>query len=279
MWNIIFVAAVFVTAALLAWGIINLIFQAKTLIKSTVSENTMLDTIKDHIGQYQYLNNVWVMVGLVAIFLLGMYLLGNPIPALVACIMLGVIPSQIMFSRDRKQKEKNLEQFAVALRIFTGEYTATKQISHGLKRVGEKVPDPVGKIFREAHSLIVYGESPDKVYKQMAKKLNISHAQVFASILAQAGQQGAGIIPVLEDITKKVRSAQKISKDNSSEINGDRFIGLCLSLMPLPVFFVLQKAFPETSLFLTNTPTGRIIITISFLSVIVWFLLDRLLTE
>ncbi|KUG05230.1 type ii secretion system protein [hydrocarbon metagenome] len=279
MWNIIFVAAVFITAVLLIWGIMNLIFQAKAVIKSTVLENNVLDTVKDYIGQYQYLNNVWVMAGLIVIFLLGMYLFENPIPALAACIMLGVIPSQIMFSRERKQQEKVLEQFAVALRIFTGEYTATKQINHGLRRVGEKVPDPVGKIFREAHSLIVYGESPDKVYKQMAKKLNISHAQVFASILAQAGQQGAAIIPILEDTTRNVRSAQKMSKDNSSEIDGDRFIGLCLSLMPLPVFLVLQNAFPETSSFLVDTPTGRIIVTISFLSVIIWFLLDRLLTE
>lgn len=279
MWNIIFAAAVFVTAAIFIWVTINLVVQAVAFIKATVANNPLYKTAKVSLGQYQYLNNVWIMVGLAVIFLIGMHLFKNPIPALVACIMFGVFPSQIIYSRERARREKVLEQFALAMRIFTGEYSATKQINHGLKKVGEKVADPVGKVFRETHSLLILGVNPVKVYKQMAEKLAITHAQVFASLLAQAGQQGGAIVPVLEEITKKVRIAQKMNKDNSAEINGDRYIGLALSFMPLPVFLTLQKTYPETANFLTETPAGRIIVTLSFVAVIAWFLLDRVLTD
>jgi len=279
MWNIIFITAVFFTAVLFIWAIINLLSQLLTQVNSAVADNPTFDTVKAYIGQYKYLNSMWFVILLIGIFVGGMYLFKNPIPALAACVMLGIIPSHLMYSKDRQRRDKVLEQFAVALRIFTGEYSATKQINHGLRKVGEKVPNPVGEIFRETCSLLILGVTPDKAYKQMAQKLNISYAHIFASLLSQAERQGAGILPILDDLTKKVQVEQKLNKDNKIEIYGDRYIGLCLSFMPLPVFLILQRAYPETASFLTHTIIGRTIVTLSFAAVIIWFLLDRVLTE
>ena len=50
MWNIIFITAVFFTAVLFIWAIINLLSQLLTQVNSAVADNPTFDTVKAYIA-------------------------------------------------------------------------------------------------------------------------------------------------------------------------------------------------------------------------------------
>lgn len=221
----------------------------------------------------------WVWLIGAAIFAAGLVVFKNPVPATFGAVLCVLIPDQLAYQRRSKHRSEVIEQLAVAIRLFAGEYTVSPKIDRCLAVVGRRVPDPVGKIFREAYIDIIYGKRPDDVYLQMAKELDTPYGHMFVQILRAAQAQGQTIAPLFHDLVSRIAVAQELEKQNKGEISGERAIGLFLAILPLPLYLVLQRWIPESNMFLTGTVAGKFIVFMSFVSGITWFFVDRLVSD
>ncbi len=221
---------------------------------------------------YMYLVSLGVFVGV-------WLWLGTPAPAILAAAFVVLVPDNIAFRRTQIHRERVLEQLTSAARIFAGEFAATSQIDRGLRAVGRRVPDPVGKIFRKAHAGRLYGHNPDEVYVQMIKELNSPYGHMFVQILRAAETKGAMTAPLFHELVSRITVAQNLKEHNKSELSADRAVGLLLTVAPLPLYFLLTSWLPHADQFFAETMAGQTLITLCFVSAITWFFVDRAVSK
>ncbi|MGB9849131.1 MAG: type II secretion system F family protein [Moorellaceae bacterium] len=220
-----------------------------------------------------------VAAAAVILFLLGTILFRNPVPAFALAAFGILVPDQLRYAAQRRHQEKVMEQMTSAIRLFAAEYAVAPQLGRCLAVVGQHVHDPVGAAFRKAYVSLAVGERPDDVLDNLARDLNSSYGYMFVHLLRAAGSQGQRVIPLFHELASRVTTGQQLSKLNRSEVSGDRIGGFLLSMLPLPLYFLLQWWMPETHVFFTSTAAGRVIITISLLSALGWFFVDRVVNE
>lgn len=220
---------------------------------------------------------VW-QVGLGA-FAVLLVLFKNPVPAVFGALLCILIPDQFVYQRRKIHRENVLEQLAAAIRLFTAEYAVAPQIDRCLAVVGQKMPPPIGEIFKRAYIGMIYRKSPDGVFQQLAKDLDSPHGHMFVQLLRSAQTQGQKITPLFHDLVSRITVAQELEKQNKGEISGERVVGILLAILPLPLYLGLQRWIPESNLFLTETAAGRFIVFMCFFSSITWFIVDRLVSS
>lgn len=213
------------------------------------------------------------------VFALGLYVFKNPAPALFGTALCIMIPDQLLYHRRKAHREAVVEQLAAAVRLFAAEFSVTPQIERGLMVVGNRIPDPVGRIFRLAYNQMICGMDADKVFAEMARGFDSIYGHMFVQLLRSARVQGQATAPLFHDLVSRIAVAQELAQANQGEISGERVVGLILTILPFPLYFLLQGWMPEARAFLADTASGRIIVSLSFLSGIVWFFIDRLVSE
>lgn len=219
----------------------------------------------------------WQLFGL-TVFLLGCWLFNSPLPAFFGALLIVLIPNQLLHRHQQKHRDMVLEQLSSAVRIFAAEFAVTPQIERGLAAVGRRIPDPVGKIFRRTHSQLTYGANSDEVFAKMIREFNSPYGHMFVQLLRTAQKQGRVVAPLFHDLVSRITVAQELSQYNKGELSGERHIGLLLTIAPLPLYFTLQYYLPEAREFF-QTGAGQTIVTLSFLSAIGWFFVDRMVSE
>lgn len=221
----------------------------------------------------------WVWLLGLLIFIVLFVLLKNPVPAVFGALLCVLIPDQLAYQKRKNYRTAVLEQLAAAIRLFTAEYAVAPQIDRCLAVVGQKIPPPVGEIFRRAYVDLIYGKPPDSVFQQLAKDLDSPHGHMFVQLLRSAQTQGQKIAPLFHDLVSRITVAQELEKQNKGEISGERAVGLLLAFLPLPLYLGLQRWIPEVGMFLTGTAAGRFIVFMCFFSSITWFFVDRLVSS
>lgn len=215
----------------------------------------------------------------VILFLCGAALFHNPVPAFVLAAFGVLVPDQLRYNAQRRHREKVMEQMTSAVRLFAAEFAVAPQLGRCLAVAGRHVPDPVGAAFRRAYVALTVGEKPDDVLDRLARDLDSPYGYMFVQLLRAAGSQGQRVAPLFHELVSRVAAGQQLDKLNRSEVSGDRASGFLLSMLPLPLYFLLQRWMPETHVFFTSTAAGRIIVTVSLLSALGWFFVDRVVNE
>lgn len=217
-------------------------------------------------------------LGLV-VFITGLFLFKNPVPAFFGAALVILVPDQLYFRRWQAHRKMVLEQLSSAVRLFAGEYATCGQIERALAAVGRRIPDPVGRIFRQAHTRLLIGKDPDWVWAEMIRELDTPHGHKFVQLVRLAAKQGPVLAPLFHDLVSQITVAQELAEYNKQELSGDRYVGMLLTVAPLPLYFLLQAWVPESREFFGETVAGRLVITLSFLSAILWFFVDRAVSE
>lgn len=220
---------------------------------------------------------VWLLGFLIFVVLLTLF--RNPVPAVFGALLCILIPDQLAYRRRRNHRTAVLEQLAAAIRLFTAEYAVAPKIDRCLAVVGQKIPPPVGEIFKRAYVSLICGKSPDEVFQQLARDLDSPHGHVFVQLLRSAQTQGQTMVPLFHDLISRITVSQELEKRNKEEISGERMVGMFLAVLPLPLYLVLQQWIPEVGVFLADTVAGRFVVFLCFLSSIVWFFVDRVVSS
>lgn len=224
-------------------------------------------------------SRVWTWAAGLAVFATGTLIFRNPVPALFAAALCVLIPDQLAYQRRRAHRAAVLEQLAVAVRLFAAEFTVAPRLERGLAVVGKRVSDPVGGVFRRAHARLMCGASDEDVFREMARELDFQEGHMFVQLLRAAREQGGTVVSLFHDLASRVTVQQELEKVNRAELFGDRVVGFLLTALLLPLYLLLQVWIPEARDFFADTTAGKAVASLSFLSGIAWFFIDRIVSE
>lgn len=189
-----------------------------------------------------------------------------------------IMPQHAFEIMRQKKEEKTKEQMVAAVRIFTAEFLQAPQIERGFKAVGERVADPVGEAFRNAHMELVVGREADAVLAKLSERLGGDYGQMFVQLLRLA-KNDSSATELFADLLEKIESSIEMGRKNEANLAGEKMLAFIMACCPIPAYLMMARLVPETSYFLAKTAIGRIIVMASFGSMLIWALLDRITWE
>lgn len=220
-----------------------------------------------------------ITLGAALVFGFVLYKFKNIVPALIASIIVVILPAQIYYWRQKSIKMETLKQLATAAQLFTNEYDLSHSIPKSLNIVSQRIPAPVGVVFRKAYSNLAIGVPHDKVFNTMAKDLKSDFGIIFVQLLRAMYNQGEIILPLMSSLVTKIRVAQEQENLKQTETTGDRKFNIFLLFLPIAIFIWMQRAVPQINTFLADTLAGRILFTLWLVSIVIWFFIDRIVSE
>lgn len=211
----------------------------------------------------------------VTAFVISMNLFKNITASMLLSASFFILPEHALNIINQKRQDKISQQMIVAIRVFTAEFIQTPQIERGFEVIGNRIGDPVGAMFRKAHMELVIGIDSDIVLSRLARHIDSEYGQMFVQLLKLA-KGDSSTTPLFTDLLEKIENNIEINRKNKTNITGERTLAFLMTCIPLPAYLFMTRAIPETSYFLAETPVGRFIIIISFGSMLVWAILDRI---
>ena len=208
-------------------------------------------------------------------FAAGIRVFENFTAAAFLAVTLFFLPDQALHFLLERKRNKVTGQLITAIRIFTASFIAMSSVERGFAEVGSRVPNPIGRIFRQAANDLAVGVNPDSVFSTMLSKIGTEHGQMFILTLRQA-QHDASVSQLFGELANKLEEHLELSRQNSAALVLDRAVSFFIVLMPIFAYMAMRSAVPETKEFVTQTFPGRLLITGAFLSLLQWGLLDRI---
>lgn len=236
-----------------------------------VEKNIKRAGLKINIATYLAISSVSSFLA----FIISMNLFKNLTASILLSASFFIMPEHALNIINQKRQDKMKEQMVAAIRIFTAEFLQTPQIEVGFEAIGNRIGDPIGAMFRRAHMELIMGVETDVVLSRLAGQIDSEYGQMFVQLLKLAkGDSSASSL--FTDLLEKIENNIEINRKNKSNLTGERALAFLMTCIPMPVYFFMARAIPETSYFLSETLAGRIIIMLSFSSMLIWTILDRI---
>lgn len=208
----------------------------------------------------------------------GLTWLHNTIAAIFLFVFGLAFPQLIMLQVVANRQERIIEQLGMAIRIFAAEYNDTPHTLRAIGKTGERLPEPVGSIFRHAEQEFLVGEDPEKVIKRMSKRIGTDYGKMFGHLLNTSVTDEA-VKPLFSRFAARLTSQQELIRKNRQEVTIDRVsIGILNGCM-IPAFLVMGKIIPESHRFFTTTAFGKGIVIFCLLSATTGIILDLFATR
>ena len=185
-----------------------------------------------------------------------------------------IIPEHLIDMINQRQQDKISQQMTAAIRVFTAEFIQTPQIERGFEVIGKRIEDPVGALFRRAHMELVIGRDPEIVLSRLAGRIDNEYGQLFIQLLRLA-KHDSSTTPLFTDLLEKIENHLEMDRKNKSA-DRERLLALFITLIPIPAILIMSRAVPETMYFLTEVTIGRMITMLSFASMLVWIIIDKI---
>lgn len=218
---------------------------------------------------------VFSIVSAFIAFILGMHYFKNLTAAILLSACFFVLPEHVISIVNQKRKEKIKEQMITAIRVFTAEFLQTPGLERGFEAIGKRISDPLGRLFRRAHMELVLGTDSDVVLARLAGQIDNEYGRMFIQLLKLA-KSDSSVSSLFADLLERIENNIELTRKNHSNLTGERILALIMTCIPMPAYFLMMRLIPETSYFLAETLVGRLVITITFGSMLVWTVLDRI---
>lgn len=216
-----------------------------------------------------------VCVLAIAGFVFGTFSMKNPAAGVMLAIAGVVFPEQVFYNREQMRREKILDQMGAAVRVFAAEYNETPHTARALGVAGEKLPNPIGGILRNAYKGFISGQDPDTVLIKLAKDLDNEYGRMFVQLLRLSLEDQA-IKPLFSRLAARITSQQGLIHRNKTELTADRMLSVVLNIAIVPTYLIIRSAIPESHFFFTSTMIGKTLITLCIASAVCAAILDRL---
>jgi pilus assembly protein CpaF len=216
-----------------------------------------------------------VLVAASASFFVGIFAFRNFTAALLMATAAVLLPDRLVLQRREGRKLKMLEQMIVAVRIFAAEFNQTPQVERALKAAAAQVPPPLGTVLQDACRSLLKGASFDEALFKLMSKLEFAGGRMFVQLI-MAAKRDSSVAPLFGELVTRLAVQLELARKNRSVLYADRLLSWVMLGSMVPAFLVMRLTVPETGEFLTATVAGRVVVTLCFLSVIVWTVMDRL---
>jgi Flp pilus assembly protein TadB len=94
--------------------------------------------------------------------------------------------------------------------------------------------------------------------------------------LLRLAKHDSSTTPLFTDLLEKIENHLEMDRKNKSALTGERLLALFMTLIPIPAILIMSRVVPETMYFLTEVTIGRMITMLSFASMLVWIIIDKI---
>lgn len=241
---------------------------------NTVSRRLERAGVKIPVGRYL----AGVFLAAAAGVIVGIGYLDNFPAAAVLAAAAFFVPDSLLVGRIQRERQKMINQLGSTVRLFAAEFADTPQVLRALSRTAANVPPPLGKVLQRAVNDLTSGQDKDEVLARLMRELDFEYGKMFVQLLRIAWEDAA-VRPLFSRLAVRIAGLQELIQKNQAQVFSGRWVAMLVNIMVVPMFFIVRWLVPGAEDFLTAHPVGRIIVFLSFTSVLVGLLLDRVLTE
>lgn len=208
-----------------------------------------------------------VMVNVTAgacILLALLLLIGvQPIPAVGGAAALFVLPLLYIYRRKKARLKKLTEQLPDVFELLSQALRAGHSLASGMQLIAREMPDPAGteygRVFHEQN----LGLKIEDALKNMAERVNILDVRFFVTAVLIQRQTGGDLAEVLDKLGAVIRDRIKLFGTVQALTAEGRLSGYVLLALPVLVFVVMTQINPGYAALLTDTDTGRMLLTVA----------------
>jgi Flp pilus assembly protein TadB len=148
-----------------------------------------------------------------AVAAIAFYALGL---AMVYCVAMGVIVgvmSSIIEGQVAARNAHRLEtQLATAIDLMVAALSAGAGVSDAIESAANESKAPLGAEFQEMLGRIRYGEAPQRVFEDFAKRIPLEAYRLFSFTMAVHGEVGGSLAPTLATVGRSIRDRIEIGR-------------------------------------------------------------------
>lgn len=212
-------------------------------------------------------------------FIVGSIWLNNVGAAIVICFLLILLPGKYLSRADIRKQERYAEQLSPAIRTFIVSLEQKGNVRIALNEIACKHPEPTKSLFQKALWRLDSGIQPSEALTIITREINLSHSKLFVQLILEAYNHGDSIIPQFSRLAGQVDTMHKLRIKNRELTEPGRWQNVFIHLLLLGIALMLLRLLPESEKYLTQEPIGRLIVLLSFISVLVGVIFDRIMSR
>ena len=189
---------------------------------------------------------LFVVIGVVAVFMAVLTFKGNMMYALLAALFCGfVLPLFVLkILRGRRQK-KFSAQFPDGLDIIVRSLRAGHPVPIAITMVGREMTDPIGSEFGIVSDELTYGSDLETAMRNLYFRVGTDDLPLFVTAVAIQRSTGGNLGEILENLSSVIRQRFKMRRKIRALAAEGRASALILSSLPLGMFAVIQFLVPN----------------------------------
>lgn len=222
-----------------------------------------------------------IVFSLVAVLglVIGTIWLKNIGAAIILAFLCILLPGQFLTRRDLRKQEKYISQFPIVVRTFLVALEQKGDARMAIAYAAERTPEPSKSLFQNILMKIDSGIEPRIALKELSKEIKVSHAQLFEQLLVDAYYQGTTLIPQFARLAGQVDAMNELTLENAHATHAGRVHNILMHFLVVVIVVLLVKVLPESEKYLTQEIGGRTIVLLTFLSVLIGIIFDRMMSK
>ncbi|ABO49490.1 hypothetical protein Dred_0955 [Desulforamulus reducens MI-1] len=211
--------------------------------------------------------------------MIGTLWLKNIGAAIILAFLCILLPGQYLSRQDLRKQEKYISQFPIVVRTFLVALEQKGNARSAISYVAERAPEPSKSLFQTILLKIDSGFEPKLALKEITKEIKVSHAHLFEQLLADAYYQGTTLIPQFTRLAGQVDAMNELILENAQTTHAGRIQNFIMHFLVVILAVMLVRVLPESEKYLTQEIGGRTIVLLTFLSVLIGIIFDRMMSK
>jgi tight adherence protein B len=205
------------------------------------------------------------------------FILHQPLFAVPAGVVLGVIPLLVVRRKKRMRVLKFEQQFPDALDMLTNALRAGMALTGAIQVVADESPDPVAKEFQILFEENRLGLDMKEGLKKLGQRVDSAEVKLFVTATILQRETGGNLVEILEGTAAVIRDRFRILGDVRTLTAQAKLSGLILTILPIIMAGVILVVAPDYLKGLTEDPMGRYLIVMAVLLQITgYFIMKRI---
>lgn len=182
----------------------------------------------------------------------------------VLAIPLGAyLPLFVVNGRRAARQRAIVDQLPDALDFLTRVLRAGHSLTTGIQMMGDELPQPIGGEFRRCYDQHSMGQSLEDALRDMVTRIDSSDFSFFITAVLIQRQTGGDLSEVLANISRMVRSRQRLEQHVKAITAEGRLTGYILVAFPAVLFGISWVLNPAYAGLLLKTQTGRMMLVVA----------------
>jgi tight adherence protein B len=179
----------------------------------------------------------------------------------VLAIPFGAYLPLIVVNGKRAARQRAIvDQLPDALDFLTRVLRAGHSLTTGIQMMGDELPHPIGSEFRRCYDQHSMGQPLEDALRDMVGRIDSSDFGFFITAVLIQRQTGGDLSEVLANISKMVRSRQRLQQHVKAITAEGRLTGYILVAFPAVLFLISLALNPNYAGLLLRTDTGKMML-------------------